>query len=187
MSQSTVIISSIIAIAVISIFLYNQIIALKQKRLQSFSDIDIQLKLRYDLIPNLVETVKGYATHEKDLLESVTNARAAAMNSKDIGQRAQNENMLGMAVTNLLAVAENYPNLKANENFQQLQRELSDIENKVAAARRFFNNATAEFNTAIQQFPAVLIARIFGFHSEVFFEVSEAEKQKLEQPVSVKF
>ena len=183
----------IIALAVVGLLVlffiaqYNRLIRLNISVDESFAQIEVQLKRRSDLIPNLVETVKGYAAHEKDLLESVTNARAAAMNSKDIGQRAQNENMLGMAVTNLLAVAENYPNLKANENFQQLQRELSDIENKVAAARRFFNNATAEFNTAIQQFPAVLIARIFGFHSEVFFEVSEVEKQKLEQPVSVKF
>jgi LemA protein len=185
MSQNLIIFLAVTAI--ILIILYNRIVALLQKRNQAFSDIDIQLKLRYDLIPNLVETVKGYMIHEKNVLENITNARTQAMNTKDIGERAQAEAALGSAITSLLAVAENYPNLKANENFIALQSELSDIENKVAAARRFFNNATGEFNTAIQQFPSVIIARIFGFHAEVFFEVSKQEKQQIEQPVQVKF
>ncbi len=185
MSQNLVIFLAVTAI--ILIILYNRIVALLQKRNQAFSDIDIQLKLRYNLIPNLVETVKGYMIHEKSVLENITNARTQAINTKDIGERAQAEAALGSAITSLLAVAENYPNLKANENFIALQSELSDIENKVAAARRFFNNATGEFNTAIQQFPSVIIARIFGFHAEVFFEVSKQEKQQIEQPVQVKF
>ncbi len=187
MSQNTIMIYSAVALVLILIFIYNQIVKLKQKRLQAFSDIDVQLKVRYDLIPNLVEIVKGYASHEKALLENITNARTAVMNSKNIGERVKSENMLGMAVTGLFAVAENYPNLKASENFQKLQSELADIENKVAASRRFFNSATTEFNAAIQQFPAVLVARIFGFHSEDFFTVAENEKQKLQQPVEVKF
>jgi LemA protein len=186
MSQNLII--ALVAGAVIfPIILYNRIIALKQKYKQAFSDIDIQLKLRYDLIPNLIETVKGYATHEKTLLESLTNARATAMNTKNIGERAKAEGALGVAVTSLLAVAENYPNLKASENFMGLQRELADIENKIAAARRFFNNAVAEFNSAIQQFPAVLVASAFGFRAESFFEVSNQEKEQISQPVQVKF
>lgn len=169
------------------IILYNRLVALRQNRRQAFSDIDVQLKLRYDLIPNLVETVKGYATHEKGLLESITKARAEAMNAKDMGARAQAEGVLGTAVTSLLAVAENYPDLKANQNFMQLQGELSDIENKVSASRRFFNNATKEYNTAIEQFPAVFVARMFAFKSEEFFEVVAQEKEVISKPVQVKF
>lgn len=187
MDSSLILLVILGAIVLFGIVSYNRIIALRQKRLQAFSDIDVQLKLRYDLIPNLVETVKGYAAHEKELLEKVTQARADAMNTSNIGDRAKAEGMLGMAVTSLLAVAENYPDLKANQNFLELQRELTDIENKVAAARRFFNNATAEFNAQIQQFPALLIARLFNFQSETFFEVPAEERAKIEQPVAVKF
>lgn len=187
MSQTSITLTVLGVVIVFIIIIYNRIIALKQAYKQALSDIDIQLKMRYDLIPNLIETVKGYAAHETKLLESVTNARTQAMNSKGIGDRAKAENTLGMAVTNLLAVAENYPNLKASENFVALQHELSDVENKIAAARRFFNNAVAEFNTAIQQFPAVLLAGIFGFNAQVFFEVSEQEKEQITKPVSVKF
>lgn len=188
MSNNTIIILSILGFSVILlIMIYNRIIALKQKCSQAFFDIDVQLKLRHDLIPNLVKTVKGYASHEKELLENVTKSRADAMNSKDLGQRVNSEAAFSNAITNLLAVAENYPALKANENFAKLQEELGDIENKVAAARRFFNNATAEFNTTIQQFPAVLVARIFGINSEVYFEVSAKEKEQISNPVQVKF
>jgi LemA protein len=174
-------------IALLLIVLYNRMVALRQRSRQAFSDIDIQLKLRYDLIPNLVETVKGYVSHEKTLLENVTNARTAAMNTKDVAARAKAEGMLGMAVTNLLAVAENYPDLKASENFMRLQHELADIENKVAAARRFFNNAVAEFNTVIEQFPAVLVARMFGFTAQELFNVPQQEKVQIDQPVKVAF
>ncbi len=169
------------------IVIYNRLVGLRQERKQSFADIDVQLKQRYDLIPNLVETVKGYASHEKELFENVTQARATAMQAKGTGERGAAEGMLGMALGNLLAVAENYPELKANENFMKLQDELSDIENKVAAARRFFNNATSEYNTAIQQFPAVLIAGMLGFREEEFFDVPEAEREQIEKPVEVKF
>jgi LemA protein len=175
------------AVVLLAIVLYNRIITLVQTRKNAFSDIDVQLKLRHDLIPNLVETVKGYASHEKGVFEQVTAARASAMRGGSVGERAASESLLGGAMMNLMAVAENYPQLKADGSFLNLQAELSDIENKIAAARRFFNNATSEYNTAIQQFPAVLIARIFGFGEEVFFELSATEKEAVATPPSVKF
>lgn len=174
-------------IALFLVVLYNRIVALVQRRKNAFSDIDVQLKLRHDLIPNLVNTVKGYASHESGLFTRVTEARAAAMRGGSIADRAQAEGMLGAAMMNLMAVAENYPQLKADSNFQQLQAELSDIENKIAAARRFFNNATSEYNTVIQQFPAVLIARMFGFREEVFFELDAAEKEAVKTAPNVNF
>ncbi len=177
----------IVAIALLMVMLYNRIVALVQRRKNAFSDIDVQLKLRHDLVPNLVETVKGYAAHEKGLFEKVTQARATAMRGGDIGERVKSEQALGAAMMNLMAVAENYPQLKADANFRQLQSELSDIENKIAAARRFFNNATNEYNTSIQQFPAVLIASKFGFKEEVFFELAEGEKQAVQQAPKVGF
>jgi LemA protein len=169
------------------IMLYNRIIGLVQRRKNSFSDIDVQLKLRTDLIPNLVETVKGYASHEKGVFEKVTEARATALRGGTIGERAQAEGALGAAMMNLMAVAENYPQLKADGSFQKLQMELSDIENKIAAARRFFNNSTSEYNAAIQQFPAVLIAKIFNFNEETFFELDVAEKEAVKNPPKVAF
>jgi LemA protein len=156
--------------------LYNQLVSLRQRRRNAFSDIDVQLKMRHDLVPNLVETVKGYAGHEKGVLEKVTQARATAMQGGSLADRAKAESGLSAAMMNLMAVAENYPQLKANDNFQHLQSELSDIENKIAAARRFFNNATSEYNAAIQRFPAVLLAGLLGFKEEAFFELDGAEK-----------
>ena len=169
------------------IYLYNGLIQLKNRVKEAWSDIDVQLKQRYDLVPNLVETVKAYAAHEKGVLETVTQARATAMQGGSIAERAPAEAALGAAVMKLMAVAENYPQLKADANFRQLQSELSDIENKIAAARRFFNNATSEYNTAIQQFPAVIIARMTGFKDEVFFELSEAEKAAVKDAPKVSF
>lgn len=174
-------------IAIFLVAIYNRIVTLVQRRKNAFSDIDVQLKLRHDLIPNLVETVKGYAGHEKSVFEQVTAARAAAMHGGSIGDRAQKEATLGAAMMNLLAVAENYPQLKADGSFQRLQSELSDIENKIAAARRFFNSATNEYNAAIQQFPAVLVARLFGFGEEAFFELDAAEKKAASQAPKVGF
>ncbi|WP_374513902.1 LemA family protein [Brevundimonas sp.] len=156
---------------------YNRLVALDQRADQSFADIDVQLKQRQDLIPNLVETVKGYATHERGTLDAVTQARAAAAGAHNINERVQAENMLTGALGRLFAVAEAYPDLKANTNFQQLQTELSDIENKLAAARRFFNNAVSEFNAARRQFPVVLFAGLVGFASDKpFFDVGEADR-----------
>ncbi len=174
-------------IVLLLVVLYNRIVALVQRRKNAFSDIDVQLKLRHDLVPNLVNTVKGYATHESGVFEKVTNARAAAMRGGGIADRAQAEGMLGAAMMNLMAVAENYPQLKADSNFIQLQAELSDIENKIAAARRFFNNATSEYNTVITQFPAVLVARMFGFREEVFFELDAAEQAAVKTAPNVNF
>jgi LemA protein len=177
----------IVAFLGLLILLYNRLVALRQTRKNAFSDIDVQLKLRYDLIPNLMETVKGYATHEKGIFEKVTEARASAMRAGSIGERAQAESALSGAMMNLMAVAENYPTLKANENFRQMQSDLSDIENKIAAARRFFNNATGEYNAAIQQFPSVIVARLFNFHEEPFFELDAAEQQAVKNPPKVNF
>ncbi len=174
-------------VAVFIIVLYNRLVALRQTRRNAFSDIDVQLKVRSDLIPNLVETVKGYAGHEKSVFENVTAARATAMRGGTIAERSQAESALGAAMMNLMAVAENYPQLKADGSFQKLQAEISDLENKIAASRRFFNNATNEYNTAIEQFPSVLIAKMFGFAPEPFFELSAAEQQSVQTPPTVKF
>jgi LemA protein len=187
MSTSTWIVLGIIAALVIWIIvIYNGLVAMRQRVNQSFADVDVQLKQRHDLIPNLVETVKGYAGHERGTLEAVVQARNAAMAAHGPTAQAQAENMLSGALRQLFALSEAYPDLKANANFQQLQAELSDIENKIAAARRFFNNAVQEYNTGIQQFPAALFAGSFGFAPHVFFDLGETRTQ-LEQAPQVKF
>ena len=166
---------------------YNGLVTLNVRVDEAWSDITVQLKRRADLIPNLIETVKGYAAHEKGVFEEVTKMRAKVSDASTQNERLQAEQALGKAMINVMAVAENYPDLKADQNFQRLMAELSDIENKLAAARRFFNNATSEFNTAIEQFPANLIAGRFGFKSEEFFEVDEAERKILDKAPDVKF
>jgi LemA protein len=182
------IILGIIVLAVVYlIFLYNRLVALRQTVNQSWSDISVQLKQRHDLVPNLVETVKGYATHEKSTFEAVVNARNAAVAAQGPQAQAAAENMLSGALRQLFALAEAYPDLKANQNFLQLQSELADLENKIAASRRFFNNAVQEYNTGIQQFPAVLIARNMGFEAREFFELDEAERVAVQAPPQVKF
>lgn len=153
--------------------IYNRLVALRQNANNAFADIDVQLTQRRDLVPNLVETVKGYATHERGTLEAVTNARAAASSARTVDEKVQAENVLTGALRQLFAVAEAYPDLKANTNFMQLQSELSDIENKLAAARRFFNNSVSEYNTSREQFPAVLLAGMFGFGPRAFFDLGE--------------
>ncbi len=156
---------------------YNKLVALDQRADQSFADIDVQLKQRHDLIPNLVETVKGYAGHERATLEAVTAARSAATSATSVNDKVQAENMLTGALGRLFALSEAYPDLKANTNFLELQRELSDIENKLAAARRFFNNAVSEFNAVRRQFPTVVFAGMVGFGSDKpFFDVGEADR-----------
>ncbi len=182
-----VILGIIAVIALVIMGIYNRLVALRQNREQSFADIDVQLKQRFDLIPNLLETVKGYAAHEKEVLQNVTNARAGVSNADTTSQRVAAENKLGRAMFNLFAVAENYPDLKADTNFRQFMDELSDIENKLAAARRFFNNATAELNTSIEQFPAVLFAGTLGFRKEEFFEIADNTREQLEQAPDIKF
>jgi LemA protein len=168
------------------IMIYNQLVGMRQRVGQAFADVDVQLKQRHDLIPNLVETVKGYAAHERGTLEAVVNARNAAVAAQGPAQQAAAENTLTGALRQLFALAEAYPDLKANQNFQQLQAELADIENKIAAARRFFNNAVQEYNTGIQQFPAALFAGALGFHERTFFDVGD-ERAVVEKPPQVKF
>ena len=168
------------------IMIYNQLVAMRQRVGQAFADVDVQLKQRHDLIPNLVETVKGYAAHERGTLEEVVKARNAAMTAQGPAQQAAAENMLSGALRQLFALSEAYPDLKANQNFQQLQAEISDVENKIAASRRFFNNAVQEYNTGIQQFPAALFAAALGFSERTFFDVGE-ERAVVEKTPQVKF
>jgi LemA protein len=160
METNVIIILVIIALVAWIISLYNRLVSLKANRENAFSDIDVQLKLRFDLVPNIVNTVKGYAKHEKELLKQITEARTGFMNAKTIDGKVEANNELTSALKTLFAVAEAYPELKANQNFLQLQSELSDIENKLAAARRYFNSATKEYNIAVQQFPSFIVARI---------------------------
>jgi LemA protein len=187
MSTSTwIILGVIVVVALWVISVYNGLVAMRQRVGQAFADIDVQLKQRHDLIPNLVETVKGYAAHERGTLEAVIQARNTAMAAQGPAQQAAAENALSGALRQLFALSEAYPNLKANENFQQLQAELTDIENKLAASRRFFNNSVQEYNTGIQQFPAALFAAMFGFAPREFFDVGE-ERKALDQAPQVKF
>ena len=190
MSTSTWIILGVIVVLVVwVIMVYNGLVAMRQRVNQAFADIDVQMKQRHDLIPNLVETVKGYAGHERGTLEAVVQARNAAMTAQagGIAAQAAAENALTGALRQLFALSEAYPDLKANQNFQQLQNELSDLENKIAAARRFFNNAVQEYNTGIQQFPAVLLAGALGFTPKDFFDVGVEQRKELEQAPQVKF
>jgi LemA protein len=182
-----VILGVVVVIVLWVIMIYNQLVAMRQRVGQSFADVDVQLKLRHDLIPNLVETVKGYAAHERGTLEAVIAARNAAMTAQGPAQQAAAENQLTGALRQLFALSEAYPDLKANQNFQQLSSEISDVENKIAAARRFFNNSVSEYNAGIQQFPAALFARTFGFTERQFFDVGEQERATLDKPPQVKF
>ena len=188
-SSTWIIIGVLVVLVVWIIMIYNGLVAMRQRVNQAFADIDVQTKQRHDLIPNLVETVKGYASHERGTLEAVVQARNAAVTAQAGGVAAQAaaENALSGALRQLFALSEAYPDLKANQNFQQLQSELSDIENKIAAARRFFNNAVQEYNTGIQQFPAVLLAGSLGFTQKEFFDVGAEERKVLEQAPQVKF
>ena len=185
-SSTWIILGILVVLVIWLVMIYNGLVAMRQRVDQSFADIDVQLKQRHDLIPNLVETVKGYAGHERGTLEAVVKARQTAMAAPGIDQKVAAENMLSGALRQLFALSEAYPDLKANTNFQQLQSELSDIENKLAAARRFFNNAVQEYNTGIQQFPAVLLAGSLGFTQKQFFDLGETRAQ-LEQAPQVKF
>jgi len=185
-TTSWVVLGVIVVFVLWIIMIYNQLVAMRQRVSQAFADVDVQLKQRHDLIPNLVETVKGYAAHERGTLEEVVKARNAAMSAQGPEQKVAAENMLSGALRQLFALSEAYPDLKANQNFQQLQSELSDIENKLAAARRFFNSAVQEYNTGIQQFPAALFAGSLGFSPRTFFDVGE-DRPQLEKAPQVKF
>ena len=167
---------------------YNGIVAMRQRVNQAFADIDVQLKQRHDLIPNLIETVKGYATHEKETLDAVIKARNTAISASGPQAQAQAEQQLSGALGRLMALSEAYPDLKANTNFLQLQAELSVVEDKLAAARRFFNNAVQEYNAAIQSVPAVFFAANFGFQPREFFDVGEDKRSQMDAaPPQVKF
>jgi LemA protein len=181
----------ILGVAVIlilwAISAYNSLVRLRNRRQNAFADIDVQLRQRHDLVPQLVETVKGYASHERDLLVKVTEARSAAVAAKSIDDKIVAEQQLTSALQGLRVQVEAYPDLKANQNFLQLQEELSDIENKLAAARRFFNGATTEYNNAVEAFPGNLIAKNFGFAREIFFDLGEERRKEMEEPPAIKF
>ena len=167
--------------------LYNNLVRLRNRRQNAFADIDVQLRQRHDLVPQLVETVKGYSSHEKEVLYRVTEARAAAMNVTSINDKIQTEQQLTTALQGLKVSLEAYPDLKANQNFLQLQEELSDIENKLAASRRFFNGATTEYNNAVESFPGNMVARNFGFQKEILFDLGTDGRRQMEEPPAVKF
>jgi LemA protein len=187
MSTSTLIVLAVIVVIVLWVItIYNGLVTMWQRVNQSFADIDVQLRQRHDLIPNLVETVKGYAAHERGTLDEVVKARNAAVTAQGPPQQAAAENMLSGALRQLFALSEAYPDLKANANFQQLQAELADLENKIAASRRFFNNAVQEYNTSTQRFPAALFATALGFASKEFFDLGDERKTVGEAP-QVKF
>ncbi|MBN2087405.1 LemA family protein [Candidatus Peregrinibacteria bacterium] len=171
-------IAIILALALFVMMTYNSMVTLRNRVKEAWSDIDVQLKRRYNLIPNIVETVKGYATHEESVLTQVTEARSQAINATNVKDQGQAENMLSGALKSLFAVAENYPDLKANENFLQLQNELVDTEDKIQSSRRFYNGVVRDFNTKIQQFPASIIAGMFKFMAEEFFEIENDEEKK---------
>lgn len=177
-------------IAVLAVFvvigMYNRFVTLVNRTKEAWSDIDVQLKRRYDLIPNLVETVKGYATHEREAFENVTKARTMAMGAQSVEDHAKAENMLTGALKSIFAIAEAYPTLRANENFAKLQDELSDTENKVQAARRFYNGNVRDLNTSIESFPGNIIAGMFRFEKQAFFELDESQSAARE-PVKVQF
>ncbi|KKR54391.1 MAG: LemA family protein [Candidatus Curtissbacteria bacterium GW2011_GWA1_40_24] len=176
----TIIFGGIVLIVLIYIFaLYNALVTLRVRIKEAWSGIEVQLKRRSSLIPNLIETVKGYAKHEKSVFENVTKARSAMLSAKNPRQAAAAENMLTGALKTLFAVAEDYPDLKASDNFKELQEELSDTETKIAASRQFYNSNVMEYNTKIQVFPSILIARLFNFQKEDFFEADEAAKEEI--------
>ena len=179
-----IVLAIIVILIIWFIGVYNSLVIKRNRVKEAWSDIDVQLKRRYDLIPNLIETVKGYAAHEKSVFENVTEARTKAMGAQGLKEKAGAENILSESLKSLFAVAENYPQLKANENFLELQRELTDTENKIQAARRFYNSVVMELNNAIQIFPTNLIAGVFGFKQEEFFGLENEEEK---EPVAVKF
>ncbi len=187
MSTPLIIFLAVLAVIVLwVIFAYNRFITLVNRVKEAWADIDVQLKRRYDLIPNLINSVKGYVAHERGTLEKVTEARVRAMQAGNVKEHEKSENMLTGALKSLFAVAENYPDLKANQNFVELQRELADTENKIQAARRFYNTNARDLNTKVDSFPANIIAGMFKFRKTDFFELGEGE-EAAKKPVEVKF
>lgn len=187
--MTTGIIILIVAVLLViwGVSLYNNLVKLRNNRENAFANIDVQLKQRHDLIPQLVSTVKGYATHEREVLQRVTEARSAAMGANTINEKIGAENALTSALAGLKISLEAYPDLKANQNFIQLQGEISDIENKLAAARRFFNSTTRELNNAVQTFPSNIFAKMFGFGKEMMFEVPKEERAVYDKAPEINF
>ena len=187
MTVIIIIVAVVVLLALWAVGIYNSLVKLRNNRENAFANIDVQLKQRHDLIPQLVATVKGYAQHEKELLTRVTEARAAAMNATGINDKIQAENQLSSALAGLKVAVEAYPDLKANQNFLQLQSEISDIENKLAAVRRYFNTATRELNNKVQTFPANILAGMFGFQKEPMFEVPKEERASMDKAPEISF
>jgi LemA protein len=181
-----VILGLIVLFVLWAISLYNRLVKLKNSREQAFADVDVQLKQRHDLIPQLVETVRGYMQHERGVLTEITEARANAMKATSINEKIQAETRLSSALDGLKVSVEAYPDLKASQNFLDLQNEISDVENKIAAARRFFNSATKELNVATEVFPSNLVATLFNFKREPMFELGD-QRAAVEQPPQIKF
>ncbi|RJQ38931.1 LemA family protein [Candidatus Microgenomates bacterium] len=180
----TIILIAIVAILALYVWsIYNKLATGKVRIKEALSSIDVQLKRRVDLIPNLIETVKGYAKHEKEVFENVTKARSSLMSAQTPGEKAESNNMLAGALKNLFALAENYPDLKASQNFLNLQEELSDTENKIAYSRQFYNSNVRDYNTSLVTFPSGMVGNFFGFKEEEFFEAEPGERE----PVKVKF
>lgn len=185
MSPLIIVLIILAVLAVFMVGMYNGFVRLVNRTKEAWADIEVQLKRRYDLIPNLVNTVKGYATHESTAFEKVTQARAAAMGARTAGEHGKTEAMLGAAITGLFGIAEAYPDLKANTNFMELQRELSDTENKIQAARRFYNTNVRDLNTKIEMFPGNIFVKIFSFTKMEFFDIPDDGVES--KPVEVKF
>lgn len=181
------VIGIIVVLVIALVAIYNGLVNTKVRVDEAWSDIKVQLKRRIDLIPNLVETVKAYAKHEKEVFEKVTEARSAMINAKGVAENAKAENMMESALKSIFAVAEAYPDLKANDNFKELQAELVDTEDKIQASRRFYNGAVRDLNIKIKTFPSVIFAKLLGFSEREFFELDEAEAAAAEKPVEVKF
>ena len=182
-----IVIGVIVLIALWVMNLYNGLVRLRNRRQNAFADIDVQLRQRHDLVPQLVETVKGYAGHEKEVFTKITEARSAAMNATTIDGKIAAEQQLTSALAGLKVQVEAYPDLKANQNFLQLQEELSDIENKLAASRRFFNASTTEYNNSVESFPSNLIAKNFGFNREIMFDLGTDTRKQMDEPPQIKF
>ncbi len=182
-----IIIGVVVLLAIVLWVIYNSLVTLRIRVDEAWSDITVQLKRRLDLIPNLIETVKGYAKHESGVFTAVTEARANALNAQGVKETAAAENQFEGALKSLFAVAEAYPDLKASQNFSELQQELVDTEDKIQASRRFYNGGVRDLNTKIQTFPSNLIAGMFGFKNREFFELDDAEQKVAEEPVEVKF
>ena len=186
--MTLIIILVVVVVLVLGVIgIYNNLVKLRNNRENAFANIDVQLKQRHDLIPQLVATVKGYAEHEKELLTRVTEARAAAMSATGINDKIQAENALSSALAGLKVSLEAYPDLKANQNFLQRQTEIADIENKIAATRRYFNTATRELNNAVQTFPSNILAGMFGFKKEPMFEIPQEDRATIEKSPEIKF